>query len=154
VTLGVDNYRDVLVEERYKRSDLSLSQSELARRNAKNFVPISALKSGTRVMVDINTIADKDPIWAPGTVRKAAYLQLSTMTEFKEVPYNIPDDDIGASISVHFDTGDWAHVMSLAKIKLVNAKPKRKRWANSRKKSRGSNGRSSPRPPAPRAAFW
>ena len=102
-------------------------------------------------MVDINTIADKDPIWAPGTVRKvifisrlrragtyldpcihaetststkffpaltrtmsrcqAAYLQLSTMTEFKEVPFNIPDDDIGASVSVHFDTGDWAHVV-------------------------------------------
>lgn len=102
-----------------------------------------------RVSVDINTTQTKEPIWAPGTVRKvrpmvklvtggrlsdphlpyrdkhikrrayycsismnqAAYLQLSTMKEYKTKPQHIADDDIGASISVHFDTGDWAHVV-------------------------------------------
>jgi len=139
VNLGLGHYRDILVDERYKSSGF-LSKAELARRASKKLLPITALKPGTRVLVDINTTAKKDPIWAPGTVRKAAYLQLSTMKEFENVPTHVTDDDIGASVSVHFDTGDWAHVMSLAKIKLLKAPPQRRGWANPRV------GRKKPRP--------
>lgn len=33
------------------------------------------------------------------------------MNEFAEKPQDVAREDLGASVSVHFDTGDWAHVV-------------------------------------------